>query len=102
MGSCWRRTSAGRTWHGTWPRSGRALVVKELRAPGFLDRVVSAGPLLAGVIFSFLGCCLVGRFVSQKNPYKWFTRFHRYVHPETHVYPTASQVRALARERLDP
>jgi len=76
--------------------------MKELRAPGFLDRVVSAWPLLAGVIFSFLGCCLVGRLLSARNPYKWFTRFHRYVHPETHIYPTASQVRALARARLDP
>ncbi|MBI1915736.1 MAG: hypothetical protein HYS12_13535 [Planctomycetes bacterium] len=76
--------------------------MKEPRPPGLLDRAVSTWPLLAGVVFAFLGCCLAGRLVSQRNPYKWFTRFHRYVHPETHVYPTASQVRSLARQRLDP
>jgi hypothetical protein len=57
---------------------------------------------LAGVVIAFLGCCLVGHLLSQRNPYKWFTRFHAYIHPTTNVYPTASQVRALARERLDP
>jgi hypothetical protein len=57
---------------------------------------------LTGVVVAFLGCCLAGRLLSQHNPYKRFTRFHHYIHLETYVYPTASQVRALARERLDP
>jgi len=63
---------------------------------------VSGWPLLAGVVFAFVGCCVAGRLLSQRNPYKWFTRFHAYIHPTTYVYPTASQVRVLARERLDP
>jgi hypothetical protein len=63
---------------------------------------VAPSPFLAGVLFAFLGCCLVGRLLSERNPYKWFTRFHHYIDPHTNFYPTASQVRALARERLDP
>jgi hypothetical protein len=77
-------------------------MVTETNRSGLLERAVSPWPLLAGVVVAFLGCCLAGRLLSQRNPYKWFTRFHAFIHPMTHVYPTASQVRALARERLDP
>src|SRR5262249_11133575 len=82
--------------------AGRDLPVRETHTSGFLDRAVSGWPLLAGVVFAFLGCCVAGRLLSQRNPFKWFTRFHHYIHLETYVYPTASQLRALARGRLDP
>jgi hypothetical protein len=69
---------------------------------GLLERFLSPRPLLAGVVFSFLGCCIVGRILRSQNQYINFTRFHTYISPQTQYYPTASQVRSLARATLDP
>src|SRR5205823_5314214 len=79
---------------------GRKVTVAEEGRARVLGLCVVPGPFLVGVVLAFLGCCALGRLVSRHNPYKWFVRFHRYIHPETLLYPTASQVRALARERL--
>ena len=59
-------------------------------------------PLLAGAALGFLGCCLAGRVLAGVNCLRGFTRFHLALNFETLYYPTVSQVRALARETLDP
>jgi hypothetical protein len=76
--------------------------VIEPHKSGLLDRAVSPWPLLAGVVLAFLGCCLAGRLLSQCNRLKHFVRFHSYLNCQTLYYPTAAQVRALARDQLDP
>jgi hypothetical protein len=38
----------------------------------------------------------------RQDRFENFNRFHTYLNPETLFYPTARQVRALARARLDP
>jgi hypothetical protein len=68
---------------------------------GLLERILAPRPLLAGVVFSFLGCCVLGRILSRQNQYTDFTRFHSYISPQTQYFPTASQVRSLARASLD-
>lgn len=68
--------------------------------PGILERAVAPWPLLAGVFCSFLACCLAGRLVSRQVVYKDFVRFHPCIAPESLLYPTACQVKALAAEQL--
>jgi hypothetical protein len=58
--------------------------------------------LIAGVAFSFLGCCAAGRILSERNCFISFVRFHQYISPESLYYPTPNQVAALARSTLDP
>ena len=56
--------------------------------------------LFAGMAISFLGCCLAGYVASHHNPFAHVERFHLYLTPESLFYPTASQVRELARSEL--
>jgi hypothetical protein len=63
---------------------------------------VAPWPLILGVAAGFLGCCLAGRLVSHRNPFGDFERFHQMIAPESLFYPTACQVRELARSRFDP
>ena len=58
--------------------------------------------VILGAVTAFVACCVAGRIAARHNTYKWFTRFHSYLGPETLYYPTASQLRSLARARLDP
>jgi hypothetical protein len=69
---------------------------------GALERLVAPWPLLLGVLASFLGCCAAGRWYGHHNVYQDFQRFHPWINQQTHHYPTATQVMALARTRLDP
>jgi hypothetical protein len=57
--------------------------------------------LFAGIAVSFLGCCLAGYLASHHNPFGRVERFHLYLTPESLFYPTASQVRELARSELE-
>lgn len=57
--------------------------------------------LFAGMAVSFLGCCLAGYLASHHNPFGRVERFHAHLTPESLFYPTASQVRELARNELD-
>ena len=66
------------------------------------ERPLAPWPLLAGVVLGFVGCCLAGRLLAGVNCLGGFTRFHLALNYETLYYPTVSQVRALARETLDP
>jgi hypothetical protein len=59
-------------------------------------------PFLAGIAVAFAGCCLAGWVAGQFNIYRHFARFHTHISPFSHYYPTACQVRALGRSRLDP
>jgi hypothetical protein len=65
-------------------------------------RLVRPRALFAGAACAFIACCLAGRLGSRHNPFDRFERFHANTNGYTHFYPTASQVRALALERLDP
>ncbi len=67
-----------------------------------LERLLAPWALLAGVLASFVACCLVGRAVSRVNVYKGFTRFHPHISSQSLYYPTASQARAVARAGLTP
>jgi hypothetical protein len=68
---------------------------------GWLGKLLRPYPFFLGVAAAFLGCCLGGLW-SRGQPYTGFERFHRYINPQTHFYPTASQVRATARATLKP
>jgi hypothetical protein len=68
---------------------------------GLLERLVSPRALLLGVMASFLGCCAAGAWYTRHNVYGSFDRFHPWIAPETLHYPSAGQVMALARARLD-
>jgi hypothetical protein len=57
---------------------------------------------LLGAACGFLACCAAGRLAGGRNPFRQFERFHVFINPATYFYPTASQVRALAEERLGP
>jgi hypothetical protein len=56
----------------------------------------------AGVCSALVACSLAGHIVGELNPFPAFRRFHRCIGPETLYYPTASQVRAVARDQLRP
>jgi lysophospholipase L1-like esterase len=68
---------------------------------GPLERLLSPWALLLGVVASFLGCCAAGAWYTRHNVYASFDRFHPWIAPETLHYPSAGQVMALARSRLD-
>jgi hypothetical protein len=65
--------------------------------PGLLARLLVPRALLLGVVGAFAACCLSGYLAGQKNLYMPFVRFHRFLNPESCYFPTASQVRAMAR-----
>jgi hypothetical protein len=69
------------------------------------SRVLSARPhpisFVLGFVVAFLGCVAAGYFNSSHNLFENFTRFHQFIAPESHFYPTARQVRALALAMLD-
>ena len=60
-----------------------------------------AAPLvLLGVAVGFVGCCLAGHIFARLNCLRDFRRFHPCIDYRTLYYPTVSQVRSLAREKL--
>lgn len=69
------------------------------------DRLPQSGlvpvALLAGVLCAFVGCCLAGRVAVARNCFSDFQRFHQAISPPSLFYPTARQVQALGRDRLD-
>ena len=67
-----------------------------LRALQPLDQVRPRA-FLTGFGVGFLLLCLLGRLVSDLSYIPGFQRFHRYISIETLYFPTASQMRALAR-----
>ena len=71
-----------------------------------LSRVVGLlGPVrprafLSGFAASVLMLCVLGRVVSGTSYLQEFQRFHRFLSMDTLYYPTASQLRALAKAAL--
>jgi hypothetical protein len=65
------------------------------------ERFISPPVLFVGMAGAFAVCCLGGRLASRQNLFQHFQRFHNYINPMTQFYPTASQVRELARSRLE-
>jgi hypothetical protein len=72
------------------------------RQPSPFEKFVAPRPLFLGIAVAFLGCCLLGRWAGSVNWYDGFHRFHKFINTETLYFPTASQVRALGRETLEP
>jgi hypothetical protein len=68
----------------------------------FYDRFLAPWPLFAGVCAAFVACCIAGHWTTRHNWFANFDRFHPYISIGTLFYPTASQVRAIGKSRLDP
>jgi hypothetical protein len=58
--------------------------------------------VVIGVVFSFLACCLGGRWVSRQLLYTNFVRFHQMISPQSQFFPTACQVEKLAEAQASP
>jgi hypothetical protein len=72
--------------------------------PGTEERIgkfLAPRALFAGIAAGFLACCAAGFIASRHNQFAQFERFHQLISPESLFYPTACEVRALARARLD-
>jgi hypothetical protein len=67
-----------------------------------LERLIRPYPFFLGVVLSFVVCCLAGLLASRHNFFEHFLRFHKRINLESAYFPTASQVRALARATLAP
>src|SRR4051794_38888323 len=68
---------------------------------GWLEGGLRPRALLWGVALSFLASSLAGLACSRALVIKDFLRFHVYLTPSALFYPTASQVRQVARAKLD-
>lgn len=65
-----------------------------------LRKLLTPRGFFLGMVLGFAACCLAGRKAPALAPIADFQRFHRYLSPEGLYYPTALQVRALARREL--
>lgn len=59
-------------------------------------------PVLLGTVLGFVACCLAGRWAATQQPYDEFVRFHQGIAPDSHFYPTFSQLLNLARSHVRP
>jgi hypothetical protein len=66
------------------------------------DKALSPCALYAGLVLSFVACSAAGYYGKDHNPYVDFGRFHAFISPLSGFYPTACQVRALAKSTLTP
>jgi hypothetical protein len=69
---------------------------------GRLKRALSPPAFFLGVAFGFAACCIAGRQAATTLAFRDFQRLHRFLGAETLYYPTALQVRTLARQQLPP
>lgn len=65
-----------------------------------LRKLLTPRGFFVGVVLGFAACCVAGRKAPTLLPMADFQRFHRFLSPEGLYYPTALQVRALARHEL--
>jgi hypothetical protein len=65
-------------------------------------RLINPRALAAGAVMAFLGCALAGRIASGHSPYSAFVRIHPLAGPDSLVYPTASQLRAMVESSVAP
>jgi hypothetical protein len=66
------------------------------------DKLIVPWGLFLGLVAGFGACCLGGYYVSRQNHIENFERFHNFLTPLSQFYPTACQIRELARSNLDP
>jgi hypothetical protein len=76
--------------------------VTEQQKNPFYERYLAPYALFLGIILSFGACCVAGYVASHRNCFTDFERFHYYINIGSLFYPTALQVRSLAKARLDP
>src|SRR5262245_25311365 len=65
-----------------------------------LRRLLAPLPFFAGLVLALALCCVAGRKAPGVYGFRDFRRFHSAINPEHQYYPTALQVRALARREL--
>lgn len=65
-----------------------------------LKRWLTPPGFFLGMALGFAACCVAGRKAPALLPICDFQRFHRFLNPEGLYFPTALQVRALARREL--
>jgi hypothetical protein len=68
----------------------------------FAAKFIAPRALFLGIALSFLGCCLAGWISSHHHLFTNFVRFHYYINAESLYFPTASQVRELCKDHLEP
>src|SRR4051812_4776672 len=62
--------------------------------------LVSPWPVLLGALASFVACCVLGLLSTHRNHLRHVDQFHYFLGPQCQYYPTAPQVRELARSQL--
>jgi lysophospholipase L1-like esterase len=67
---------------------------------GLLDRIISAKPLLAGVVVGLAACAYGGHSVGRVNLFKNFDRFTEETDYRTNYQPSANQVRSVMRSKV--
>jgi hypothetical protein len=65
-----------------------------------LRRCLTPPGVFLGILIGFVCCCVAGRKSATRTTFHDFQRFHRAINPQSHYYPTALQVRTLARRQL--
>src|SRR5437868_13109561 len=64
------------------------------------QKFIAPYALFTGALLSFAAACAAGFIVRDRNFHAEFGRWHQFIGSETLYYPTASEVRAIARSRL--
>jgi hypothetical protein len=72
------------------------------RFDGLLDRIISAKPLLAGVVIGLIACAWGGHAVGRINLFTNFDRFRMAAEIRTNYQPSTNQLRSLTREMVRP
>jgi hypothetical protein len=80
--------------------------MNEVRVPSSIEdrlrRLLTPLPFFVGMILGLALCCWAGRKAPKAFVFHHFQRFYRAIDPESNYFPTALQVRALARQQLPP
>jgi hypothetical protein len=63
-------------------------------------RLLTPRAFFVGLILGFGACCVLGRLAPVRSSFRDFQRFHTSINPEGLYFPTALQVRTLARRKL--
>lgn len=65
-----------------------------------LKRCLTPSVFFLGMVLGFAVCCVLGRHLPKLLPMREFQRLHTYLNPQSLYFPTALQIRALARKEL--
>lgn len=67
---------------------------------GRVKTLLTPRGFFVGVAVGFVTCCVAGRQLPKLLPMQGMARLHSYLNPQTLYFPTALQIRALARHEL--